>query len=103
MILFIDDEQKKMSSYVEELMLCNYQVELIGSVNSALNYWNLHQDKINLLILDVMMSAGIFYNNSYSEDGLGTGLCFYHKIRDNNTKIPIVINKNIKRKIHLKA
>lgn len=102
MILFIDDEPKKMESYIEEIKLSkikntttNYVVKFISNIDEALDYWNNQQKNIDLLILDVMMPVGDYLNISSAQDGLRTGICFYEKIRKENSEIPIIIFTNV--------
>ena len=105
MIVFIDDEQRKMESYVEEIRLSkikntttNYVVKFISNIDEALDYFSSQQDDIDLLILDIMMPIGNYLNSSSAQDGLRTGICFYEKIRKENSEIPIIIFTNVPEK-----
>lgn len=95
MILFIDDEPKKMESYVDEIEFSNYKVKFLSNIDEALDYWNNKHNNINLLILDIMMPASNLLNKSPAKDGLRTGIYFYKKVRKEYTEIPIVIFTNV--------
>lgn len=95
MILFVDDEKRRMKSYVEELELSNFQVEFKPDVDSALEAFAQHQDQIELLILDIMMPTGDSFSDNQTTHGLRTGFAFYQKIREQNPNLPIVIFTNV--------
>jgi CheY-like chemotaxis protein len=94
MILFVDDERRRMQSYVEELKLSGYEVEFKSDVDDALIFFEENKEKLDLLILDVMMPTGNSFNNQYADDGLRTGICFHEKVRHQNQSIPIIIFTN---------
>jgi CheY-like chemotaxis protein len=96
MIVFIDDERRRMSSYVEELELeLNQEIHFETDVDSAIDFVNTKLTEINLIFLDMMMPPGkTFQNNSETEYGLRTGLLLYNRIRAQNNSIPIVIFTN---------
>lgn len=96
MILFIDDEKRRMRSYVQELELSSYTVEFKSDVDSALEYFENNKKEVELIILDIMMPTGKkFFNDNQSENGLRTGICFYQEIRKRATKLPIIIFTNV--------
>lgn len=95
MILFVDDEKRRMKSYVEELENSGYEVEFESDVDSALKNFKNNKDKIDLVILDIMMPAGDSFNNTQTENGLKTGICLYQEIRKQKEIIPIIILTNI--------
>lgn len=95
MILFVDDEQRRMETYVEELELSGYQVRFISDIDDAIKTFQEEQEQIELLILDVMMPGGDILESADTEFGLRTGICFYEKIRKQNSSLPIIIFTNI--------
>ena len=95
MILFIDDEKRRMKSYVEELELSSYQVKFISDVDSAVEYFKKYQEKVELIILDIMMPTGNSFNSSQTGNGLRTGVPFYEEIRKQKPILPIIIFTNV--------
>lgn len=96
MILFIDDEERRMKSYVQELEFSNYNVEFKPDVDSALECLENPKEEIELIILDIMMPTGKkFFNNSQAEKGLRSGICLYQEIRKQKPMLPIVIFTNV--------
>jgi CheY-like chemotaxis protein len=96
MILFIDDEARRMKSYVEELECSGYEVEFKSDVDSALAFFTVNEGRIALIILDVMMPTGLSFNETASaECGLRTGISFHDKIRQGNSNIPVIVLTNV--------
>ncbi len=95
MILFVDDEKRRMESYVKELKLSGYEVEIKSDVDSALDFFNKNYKQIELLILDIMMPAGNAFENVDTKYGLRTGIIFYEGIRNRNSTLPIIIFTNV--------
>jgi CheY-like chemotaxis protein len=95
MILFVDDERRRMSSYAEELEFSlDREVHFKTDVDSALEYLHEIGKGIELIILDVMMPPGHAFSEEKSEYGLKTGVLLYRKIRVNYVDVPIVIFTN---------
>ena len=95
MILFVDDEKRRMESYAEELRLSGYKVEIKSDVDSALDFFQENYKQIKLLILDIMMPAGNAFENVDTKYGLRTGIIFYEEIRNRNSNLPILIFTNV--------
>ena len=95
MILFIDDEEREMSSYVQELELSGLDVRFESNVDKALEAFNENIDNIQLIILDVMMVAGTAFQQANTEGGLRTGIYFHKIIREKLPKVPIIIFTNV--------
>lgn len=95
MILFVDDEKREMDSYVQELELSRYEVSFQTDVDVALNVFDEEFNRIDLLILDIMMPPGSSFDNSETEMGVRTGVRFYERIRERTTDLPVVILTNV--------
>lgn len=95
MILFVDDEKRRIEIYMEELKLSKYEVEIKSDVDSALDFLDKNLEKIELLILDVMMPTGNAFKDVDTKYGLRTGISFYNKIRNQNPTLPIMIFTNV--------
>jgi CheY-like chemotaxis protein len=82
MILFIDDEHRRLKPYIEELELSGYQVEFKDNIYDALGFWEKRKQEVKLIVLDVMMPIGDDFGESAqaeAEFGLKTGIYFYNK------------------------
>jgi DNA-binding NarL/FixJ family response regulator len=93
MILFIDDEPRYTTSYREELELTlpDYEVVFHSTADSGLLFFQENIDKIELLILDIMMSPGESFEGQDTMLGLRTGLRLYEKVREARPDLPIII------------
>jgi CheY-like chemotaxis protein len=96
MILFVDDERRRMRSYVEAIELSHYQVKFESDVDDALDFFEKNCGQLKLLILDVMMPTGNSFDDEQTNDGLRTGICFYRKVRQLNPNIPVIIFTNFR-------
>jgi CheY-like chemotaxis protein len=97
MILFIDDERRRMKSYVEALELYNYPVIFEPDVAEAIVFFENNDEYIKLVILDVMMPTSDIFDDRCAEDGLRTGICFHDKIRQYDRNIPVIIFTNFRK------
>ncbi|MEH2254723.1 response regulator [Nostoc sp.] len=95
MILFVDDERRRMDSYVQDLVLSGHEVEFKSDVDSALKFFVDNQTQIKLLILDIMMPTGNSFDEDQTHYGLRTGIAFYQKIREQNPSLPTIIFTNV--------
>lgn len=94
MILFVDDEKRRMSSYIEELKLSGYKVEIKSDIDSAFDFFETNHEQIELLILDIMMPPGTAFEDSDTKYGLTTGIHFYEKIRKQSNTLAIIFFTN---------
>lgn len=95
MILFVDDEKREMHSYVTELYFSGYEVSFENNVDDALTFVAANLNRIDLLILDIMMPPGSSFKDVDTEDGLRTGVRFYERIRENAPNLPVMIFTNV--------
>lgn len=95
MILFVDDDKRRMESIVEALEMSGYEVCFQENVDAALQYWERNKTQIRLLILDIMMSPGRNFSLEETGNGLRTGVSFYLKIRLQAPALRIVILSNV--------
>ncbi|MBW4478664.1 MAG: response regulator [Tolypothrix brevis GSE-NOS-MK-07-07A] len=95
MILFVDDERRRMDSYVQDLILSGHEIEFKSDVDSALEFFVDNQTQIKLLILDIMMPTGESFDDDQTHYGLRTGIAFYQKIREQNPSLPTIIFTNV--------
>lgn len=95
MILFIDDEERRLDSYVMELRISGYSVNFFKEVDKAFEFFQDHHDAVKLLILDIMMPPrGIFLDED-TDSGLRTGIRFMEKVRTISTAVPILFFSNV--------
>jgi DNA-binding NarL/FixJ family response regulator len=101
MILFIDDERRSMSSYVEELERqlaeTNQQKEVVflSDVDKALETFNDRFREIEVVVLDIMMPFGKHFDKESTDGGLRTGERFYEHIRRRTLDLSVVILSNV--------
>lgn len=89
-ILYIDDDMRRMRYYAEYLELEGYNVIYFDEVEPALKYIEEGKEKIDLIILDMIMPAKIFSKedtNNYYE----TGLLLLKNIRKLLPKTPAIV------------
>lgn len=97
MILFIDDEINRVDSYKLDLELsCGYEVYLESRINVALDFFYKNKEKIELIILDIMMSSKDKFTNENTEDGLRTGMVIFNTIKNEFPEFPIIIFTNVR-------
>jgi DNA-binding response OmpR family regulator len=94
MILFVDDERRYMTAYVEELEAAGYHVSIKTTIDAAHDYFEEHLPEIKLLILDIMMSPGKTFQDEDTHEGLRTGVNFYERVRDRAPDLPVIILTN---------
>lgn len=98
MILFVDEERRHMSGFVEELRLAGYEVEFQTGVDAASSAWMFLQSnaaRVNLLILDIMMPPGEVFAKADTELGLRTGVRFFERVRQWLPDLPIIVLTNV--------
>ena len=97
MILYIDDEPRYISSFVEELKFefGKENVKLINTTDKAIDFLEQHNKKIDIVILDIMMPSGKAFKDKPTKEGLLTGLFLYQYIRASYHDLPVIIFTNI--------
>jgi CheY-like chemotaxis protein len=95
MILFVDDEPFFVDTYVTALTDGGYEVSLQKKVGAAMKIFEGPDAHIELVITDVMMTAGTaFAPEEAPQSDLTTGFAFYDWIRRRAPKLPVVILTN---------
>ncbi len=94
MILFVDDELRRMESVVEQLEMDGLRVHTAPGVDQALAA--LHNDKgeIDFVILDIMMDLGSTLEHEDTEEGLRTGVHLFERIRKVKPTVPVMVLTN---------
>lgn len=97
MILFIDDEPNRLTSFIEFLEESeeSYEVKLIPSLDEASNFLSKKFKDIELIILDMMMPCESFFDQDSDSLGNTGGYLLYKQIRKEYEKIPIIIFTNV--------
>lgn len=96
MILFVDDDPREMDSYRMELEMRDHDVIFESRVDDALAQIERSGEKIDLVILDVMMPTGAAFLNT-PDKGLRSGVHFYRQLRDRFGEMPVIIFTNVHR------
>src|SRR3712207_3063084 len=95
MILFVDDEPLRIQSYVDELDSRGYDVLLRTDVDSARRVMQDGRERVELVILDIMMPPGAALTWEQTGCGLKTGLHLYREIRMEAPELPVIILTNV--------
>ncbi len=93
-ILFVDDEPRGIDSFLEELRFSGYQVTPKDDIDSAEQYLQQYHNKIQLVILDIMMPPGETLRAKDTDNGMKTGILFRNHIRSNFPDMPIILFTN---------
>ena len=95
MILFVDDEERPINTFMDELRLSGYDVHLETTIDGALRYFRTNLDQIQLVVLDIMMPYGEVFTAAETEGGLRTGVRMYKKLREESGQLPVIIFTNV--------
>ncbi len=94
MILMIDDEQKYVQAYIDDMMEA-FEVVFEDNVDAGFATLQERLADIDLLILDIMMPAGKHRTSAETSYGLRTGLSLYKEVRQLAPRLPIVVLTNV--------
>ena len=94
-ILFVDDEKRWITSYIDELKASGFKVHYEATIDSAIKFFDAHHERISLLILDIMMPPGEAFTLEETENGLRSGVLFYDVIRKKKPALPVILLTNI--------
>lgn len=92
LIMFVDDECRRMSTYVEACAFVGYEVRCIDDVDDVCEDLSKNLEGVGALVLDVMMPVGArFRERPEAEWGVRTGLLLYADIRREKPSLPIIL------------
>ena len=89
-ILFVDDDIKRTTSYVDVLELEGYKILAAHTIGKAREDFEKYKDRIDLIILDLMMPAEK-YDAEATRNSRKTGLRFLDQIREISKKLPVIL------------
>lgn len=95
MILFVDDEERRTESYVDELRSAGLDVQYISDADEAWAYIEEAYAGLDLIIIDIMMPAGPRFAGLDTENGLQTGIRLYEKVRRLSATLPVAFLTNV--------
>lgn len=97
MILYVDDEARRTQSYLDEmrLELTKHEIVYKNRVDEALKVFRENIEKVELLILDIMMPPGISFKADDTMQGLRTGVRMYQLVREINPSLLVIIFTNV--------
>lgn len=81
MILMVDEEKRRMSTFKDYLEDEGYIVVFINDIHEAYVYVEQNHSQIQALILDIMMPWGDLFTREETGSGVLTGIRFYKKVR----------------------
>jgi CheY-like chemotaxis protein len=95
MILFIDDDTNRVENDVFELVSWGFSVQLEGSVDSALQFFDQHFADVDAVICDIVMPHGLAVSAEDSIDGLRTGVAVFRHVRQRCPTLPFIFFTNL--------
>lgn len=95
MILIIDEEKRRLAPYISELESSGYEVHVAMDVDSAVKFLPGNLDRIELVILDIIMPPGTVFQDEDTRNGLRTGIPMYHRVRRDAPHMPVVVLTNV--------
>ena len=95
MILFVDDEERRMTPYVEKLEISGFKVDYYRSVDDAWTALEKQAHIYSLVICDIMMPPGRLLKDANTNGGLRTGILFYPMVRQKVAKTHVIILTNV--------
>jgi CheY-like chemotaxis protein len=98
MIIFIDDEPRYITAYVQAFELTGFKVLIISDIDRAWEVISSQTDEVDAIMLDVMMPPGRLLNMEDTMEGLRTGLAFLDRLKNLDERIPVVILTNANKK-----
>lgn len=99
MIMLVDDERRRVDSYLAELEFSGYSVHLESDVDSAWSFFLNNIDDVELLILDVAMPHGSTFTDGETERGFRTGVKLYQKVRERSPAHRVMMLTNFAREL----
>jgi len=94
-LLFIDDERRRMAPFVEELEASRYPVHFEEQADSAWQFFETHKAEIKLVILDIMMAPGGIGDSESPGAGSRTGVLLFERIRSVTPRMLVIIFTNV--------
>jgi CheY-like chemotaxis protein len=94
-ILIVDDEQRRMSVYVDELRDHRHVIEIAPGVDSALAIIEDARIGIDLVIMDISMPPETTFTREETYGGTRTGIAFYERLRALRSSLPVIAFTNV--------
>jgi DNA-binding NarL/FixJ family response regulator len=88
MIYMVDD---KAGGYPDELKLSGFNIMSEADVDLALEFFEANHERIDLLILDIMMAPGESFEHERTLAGRRTGIFFYERVRRTAPDMPVIV------------
>ncbi len=101
-VLLIDDDTLPMKYYVDYLKRRELTVKHLKSPDDALDYARRNADKIDLILLDIMLPPGT-YGDEQTQQGLKTGVFLLVDLRKVCPNTPVVVLTNVRNPATLSA
>lgn len=95
MILIIDDEQRYIQNYQEELEDIGFKTLLLGDVDEAYEALELRKGELEGIVLDIMMPYGTHFTADETLEGVKTGIKFYERIEPLVKDVPVFVLTNV--------
>lgn len=91
MILFVDDEARRIEAYREACELAGLEISFIDDAEKVVEFLRERKSDVQLLVLDVMMPMGSRYNKPEATFGTRTGLEVLREVRNLAPELPVLL------------
>lgn len=95
-IMFIDDEPRRMSIYVEELEEAGHEVLFRDNTDSALVTLRDPSEHLDLVVVDISVPPGMEYRFEDTDNGSRTGIALYDTIRKERPGQKVMVFTNVR-------
>lgn len=95
MILWIDDEPRYISSYVDELALAGFAVTVQNDIDMGVAYFRANKETIALCVLDIMISPGKLFQTEDTLLGRRTGFHLFDHLRAIDPELRVIVLTNV--------
>jgi hypothetical protein len=80
-VLFIDDNQRLIKNYVEQVERAGFSTRRFRGVDQALHFLRTEHNAAEVIVWDMMMAPGIEFQGQDTDSGLSTGKYLYLEMR----------------------
>ena len=94
-VLLIDDEKLPMGYYVRALEKEGFVVKQFYDPDTAYEFVEHKNPRLEAIILDIMMLPGKRYENNDTDEGLATGTFLYKDLRQHYPDLPFIVLTNV--------
>src|SRR4051812_42323235 len=94
-VLLIDDEDNPMRYYARALRILGFDVVHCHTTDEARGALDRSEERMDGVILDIMMPPGEFFRGEDTQKGTATGALLFHQIRKRRANVPVLVLTNV--------